>query len=104
MNAHTYPSLSTLESNDDDRLAAELRLGRLRAQVAIVRAIADEVDRIVRPSDIDGLGEQIITEVARLGCQLLESAGAHTRTSVPEASGVFEAEWLAQAASPWKSR
>jgi hypothetical protein len=58
------PSLSALESNDDDRLAAELRLDRLRSQAAIIRTLADHVEHLARPADADGLGEQLIEEMA----------------------------------------
>jgi hypothetical protein len=75
MQAPTHPPPTTLESNDDDQLGAALRLFRLRAQVAVVRTLADEIDRLVRPSDIAGLGEQFLAEVARLVRQLVESAG-----------------------------
>jgi hypothetical protein len=48
MLAH-IPSLAALESEDDDRLGAELQLARLRSQVAVVRTIADEVEHLARP-------------------------------------------------------
>lgn len=83
------PSLQALESDDNDRLAQELRLGRLRAQVAIVRALADAVEHLARPGDTDGLGNQVIEEMARLGCRLLEAAEALPRSPCPEDSGVF---------------
>jgi len=104
MQAHTYPSLATLESNDDDQLTAELRLSRLRAQLAVVRAVADEIDRLSRPSDGDGLGEQLIDEMTRLGRELFDSAAALTRSPFPEDSGVFAAERFERMASPRRSR
>jgi hypothetical protein len=88
MPAH-IPSLATLESNDDSQLSAELRLARLRSQVAVVRALADHIDHFARPADSQGLGEQVIEEMARLGCRLLEAAGSMTRSSLRDESGVF---------------
>jgi hypothetical protein len=84
------PSLAALQSNDDGRLTAELRLARLRSQVAIIRSLADHVEHLARPQDTDGLSGQLVEEMARLGCLLLETAGA--LTTVPphlEDSGVF---------------
>jgi hypothetical protein len=83
MLAH-IPSLAALESNDDGRLAAELRFGRLRSQVAVVRAVADQIEHLVGLEDTSGLGEQLTDEMAQLGRRLLEAAG-HA-----EDSGVFE--------------
>ena len=88
MPAH-MPSLATLESNDDSQLSAELRLARLRSQVAVVRALADHIDHLARPADTQGLGEQVIEEMARLGCRLLEVAGSLARSPCHEESGVF---------------
>jgi hypothetical protein len=73
MNAH-LPSLAALESNDDVRLAAEVRLAQLRSQAAIVHALADQVEHLSRAGDAEGLGDQMIEEMARLGCLLLETA------------------------------
>jgi hypothetical protein len=87
----TYiPSLAALQSNDDGRLTAELRLARLRSQVAIIRSLADQVEHLARPENTDGLSEQLVEEMARLGCMLLETAGALT-TVFPhlQNTGVF---------------
>ncbi len=46
----------------------------IRLQVSIVRTLLDEVDA-VRPHE-DGTREQLIEELARLGCRLLETASA----------------------------
>jgi hypothetical protein len=83
------PSLRALESDDNDQLAQELRLARLRAQVAVVRALADHVEYLARPGDTDGLSKQVIEEMARLGCRLLEAAGALVGSPCPEDSGVY---------------
>jgi hypothetical protein len=83
------PSLSAMESNDDGRLAAELRLDRLRSQAAIIRTLADHVEHLARPADADGLGEQLIEEMARLGCRLLEAAASLTESRRSDDGGVF---------------
>jgi hypothetical protein len=70
------PSLSALESLDDDRLAAELRLARVRSQAAVVRALADHAEHLGLTADIEAVGEQLIEETARLRCRILELAGS----------------------------
>jgi len=85
----TLPSVITLESNDDGQLTAELRLGRLRTQVAVVRTLADQAESLVSPRHMDGLNEQLIEEMARLGCRLLEAAVTLTKSPAPEDTGVF---------------
>jgi hypothetical protein len=84
------PSIATLEANDDGRLTAELRLARLRTQVALVRTLADEIERLSLERQVDGLGEQLVEETARLGCRLLEVASGMTEVPRPGDSGVFE--------------
>ena len=83
------PSLAALESDDHGRLVAEFRLARLRSQVAVVRAVADQIEYMSRRAEADGLGEQLIEEMARLGCRLLEVAGRLAGTPPTEESGVF---------------
>jgi hypothetical protein len=92
------PSLAALESGDQDRVVAELRLARLRSQVAVVRALADHVEYLARSGDVDGLGHQVIEEMARLGCRLLEVAGTVTGSPRPEDSGIFARDrWFGSA-------
>jgi|HubBroStandDraft_1064217.scaffolds.fasta_scaffold00666_12 hypothetical protein len=88
MPAH-IPSLSALESSDDGSLAAELRLARVRSQVAIVRALADHAETLSRAADAEWVGGQIIEEMARLGCRLLEASQAFVEAPRVEDSGVF---------------
>lgn len=71
------------------RRPKHLSLTGLRSQVAIVRALADEVDSLSRIGEADGLPEQLIEELARLGCRLLDQASALAGTVPPEDSGVF---------------
>jgi hypothetical protein len=64
-------------------------LVNLRSQVAVVRALADQVEEISRAADADGLGTQFVEEMTRLGCRLLDAAAALTEASPVEESGVF---------------
>lgn len=86
------PSFAALGSDDDSWLEAELRLGRLRSQVAVIRALADHVERLSRVEGADGVGDQLIEEMARLGYRLIEAAGTMAGSQPPEDSGVF-ARW-----------
>jgi hypothetical protein len=83
------PSLAALGSGDDSWLEAELRLARLRSQVAVVRALADHVEHLSRVEGADGVGDQLIEEMARLGCRLIEAAGTMAGTQHPQDSAVF---------------
>jgi hypothetical protein len=82
------PSIAALTSNNDGPLTAELRLAELRAQLAVVRTLADHIEHLARPGDTEGLGEQLVEEMARLGCRVLEAAAA-LAGAYPEESGVF---------------
>jgi hypothetical protein len=83
------PSLMALESDDEGRLAAELRLVNLRSQAAIVRALADQAEHLSREVEADGLARQLIEEMARLGSRLLDAAAAFRDAPCVEDSGVF---------------
>jgi hypothetical protein len=83
------PSVTTLESNDHDRLGSELRLARLRTEVAVVRTLADQIELLARTRLADGLSEQLVEEMARLGCELFEAAAELTKSPAPEDTGVF---------------
>jgi hypothetical protein len=87
--AGTLPSVTTLESNDENQLTVELRVARLRAQVAIVRTLADQIDLLVSPQHVDGLSDQLIEEMARLRGQLFEAAAEVTKSSPPKDTEVF---------------
>jgi type II secretory pathway component PulM len=80
MSTH-LPSVTALESNDDDRIAAELRLARLRSQLAVVRTVADHVEQFSGAADADGLGQQLVEEIARLAARVLEAASGLTAAS-----------------------
>jgi type II secretory pathway component PulM len=86
MPAHRL-SLITSWPVDGVRVAPK-HLGRLRSQVAVVRALADEVDRLSRAGDADAPGDQLVEEMARLGCRLLETAGTLAEAQPAEDSVV----------------
>jgi acetolactate synthase regulatory subunit len=83
------PSLASLEENDDRRLSAELTIARLRAQVAVVRTLTDHVEHLADVAAVEGVQAQVVEEIARLGCRLLEVAASLAASDRPEASGVF---------------
>jgi hypothetical protein len=83
------PSRDSTESDDDTLLASELRLAHLRSQVAVVRTIADQVEQLARARDAESLRTQLVEEMARLGCRLLEAAAAFTEVPHGEDSAVF---------------
>jgi hypothetical protein len=91
MPAH-IPSVAALESNEDGPLADELRLVHLRSQAAVIRTLADQVEHLSRAAEADGLGVQIVEEMARLGCRLLETAGA--LAEAPRSSVRTVRRWL----------
>jgi hypothetical protein len=86
MTPHVRPV--TLTASRDGASPTETHLGRIRSQVAIVRALADAAECLARPG-AEGVGDQLVEEMARLGCRLLESAGALARDPRPEDSAVF---------------
>jgi hypothetical protein len=89
MSPGLLPSVATLESSDDGELTAELRLVRLRAQMAVVRTLTDHIEQLARAGDADGVSWQLIEVIARLGCRLLEAAASMTRSPHSEDSGIF---------------
>jgi len=66
MLASAQPSAAILEADDDQQLSAELRLARLHAQAAVVRALADNIASCAQAEDADGLSEQLVEETVRL--------------------------------------
>ncbi len=53
-------------------------LRAVRSQAAIVRALLDELERIDEQLS-DGMSEQVIEELARLACRMLETASQSRR-------------------------
>src|SRR5580658_10455672 len=65
------PSLRALQTPEDEPLREELSLLAIREQVAVVRAFADEVERLTFGGRMCGPYEQLVEELARLGCRIL---------------------------------
>jgi len=87
--AFALPSLSALHADDGRLLDQELRLLATRRQIAVVRAIADELERCVRGSGVlETLREQFIEELSRLGCRSLEAAAALARVHLSTSASV----------------
>ena len=82
------PSLEALASQEQDRLAAGLRLASLRSRRQEVQRLTELVARLVRAGDPDGVGEQLVEEMAWLGCHLLEAAATLCGQRADD-SGVF---------------
>jgi len=77
MTAHALPSLRALHAVDDRLLDQELRLLTTRRQIAVVRAIADELERCLQGGSVfESLRAQFVEELSRLGCRSLEAAAA----------------------------
>jgi hypothetical protein len=83
------PSLAALESSDDSQLAADLQIVRVRSQVGVIRTLVNRADELTQPRDAGELSEQIIEEMTRLGCRLLEVAASLTESPHPGESGIF---------------
>ena len=84
------PSLQALRASDERRIDEELRVVATRQQLAIVRTFADEVERcLVRGGALQTLRDQVMHELAQLGCRSLELAAAMAKrdTDVEEKSG-----------------
>ena len=73
-NVEGKPAADRLAANDNGQ--ATHRLARLRAQAAVVRTLADHVDHFSPLGGAADLSEQLIEEMARLGCGLLDAAAS----------------------------
>ena len=51
-----------------------LEIGSLRAQAAFIRALLDEVERVTPAAAPVAIREQLVEELARLGCRFIELA------------------------------
>ena len=84
MGKRYLPSIEALTDNDDERLITELKVREVREQVALARSLLDAVDELsaneqTSPSVQDDAAE----ELARLGCKIVELAGAISRSRGP---------------------
>jgi hypothetical protein len=87
MSIRHIPSLAVLEPGDDDLVNAELWFARLREQVAVVRTLADHIEQLARPGNAGSLSDQLIEEMARLGCRLFEAAASMAQAPLHQRAG-----------------
>lgn len=88
MGKRHLPSIEALTDSDDERLIAELRVNELRDQVAVARAMLDAVEELSASErssrfEQDEETERTAEELARLGCKIVELAGAISRSRGP---------------------
>ncbi len=88
--------------HDGGYLPVERRCQRVRSQVAIIRALADHAEALSRAVDADAVADQLVEEMARLGCRVLEAAAALATPPPPEDSEVF-ARPAREAGSPLRA-
>lgn len=88
MGKRHFPSIDALTDNDDERLINELKVREVREHVEIARSLLDAVDELSasgRTSEDagDDPAERAAEELARLGCKIVELAGAISRSRAP---------------------
>ena len=78
------PSIRALDTTDDGLLSQELRYLAVRRQVAVVRALVDRLDRLEPPPGAGiGFSSELVEELARLGCTILETAASMSKATEP---------------------
>lgn len=68
------PSVEALEADNEDLLQEELGALAVRTQAAVVRALAERLECL--PCASGGVRAQLVVELSRLGCRVLETAAA----------------------------
>ena len=91
MRALDLRSAASPEATEHPELDAELKLARVRAQVAVVRTLTDHIERFAHVADLEGLREQVVEEMARLECRLYEASMA--KRGVQNRAGSSDAVW-----------
>lgn len=61
------------------RPTAFTALQAVRGQAAFLRSLLDEVERLTPGAVGDGIADQVVEEIARLGCRSLEAAAELTQ-------------------------
>ena len=97
------PPVRTPYASDDERLREEVRVLAVREQTAIVRALADELEHLAPWGTTAGLRHQLVEELARLGCRIVETAAILSRVAELEGDKSC-GPGLARAQSPEGSR
>jgi len=88
------PSLQALEARDERLLRRELGVVALKQEVAVVRMLADELERDLETDLTAGsVRKQLADELLELGCRVLAAAAAMAKSGegtreVEERSGV----------------
>lgn len=84
MGKRYLPTIEALTDDDDDRLVAELKARDVREHVAIARSLLDAVDELpLNEQTSADVREEAAEELARLGCKIVELAGAISRSRGP---------------------
>lgn len=84
MGKRYLPSIEALTDDDDDRLIAELKAREVREHVAAARSLLDAVDQLSPNEQTSAdVQEDAAEELARLGCKIVELAGAISRSRGP---------------------
>ncbi len=76
------PSIRALDTSDDGLLRQELRYLAVRQQVAVVKALVDRLDGL-DPAGTSCFSGELVQELARLGCTILETAAAMSKMTEP---------------------
>jgi hypothetical protein len=84
MGKRYFPSIEALTDDDDDRLIAELKVNEVREHVAVARSLLDAVEALSanEQTSVD-VQDEAAEELARLGCKIVELAGAISRSRAP---------------------
>jgi hypothetical protein len=84
MGKRYLPSIEALTDDDDDRLIAELKARDVREHVEIARSLLDAVDQLSANEQTSAdVQDDAAEELARLGCKIVELAGAISRSRAP---------------------
>ena len=84
MGKRYLPSIEALTDDDDDRLITELKVSEVREHVAAARSLLDAVDALSATEQASAVvQDEAAEELARLGCKIVELAGAISRSRGP---------------------
>lgn len=78
------PSVAALVASDDRLLHEELDGLAIRQQTAVVRTLMDQLERVT-PRGAGSLRAQLVEELARLGCGILEAVATLSASTHPRA-------------------
>lgn len=82
------PSIRALDAEEDGLLRQELRCLAVREQAARVKAMAAELECLAPWGATASRRQQLVEELARLGCRLLEAAAGLSEGVEPQ-SGIL---------------